>query len=218
MQALLVLLLFFTFARWSGAVTVTSVSSGPAQYQWLAQSQVAGPDGQLRISLGPTPANPATQAFSAWPNGGPVAFQLAWNGTTASYTVGSSTVNYTPGEGYLIGEFYLTLLAGLSGSQVSYQNVQVNGLTVGNFSSSGPASVQIWRVSQFPVGQFVVTGTMVLSWSGASPSFTDLATDIKIVGGRTIADDITATPEPGSAALCLLGGGTLAFLARRRSC
>jgi len=140
-------------------------------------------------------------------NGTAYVWELVWDGVdTVSYTVNGVTVSWNQVAGSFTDIFIRTRSA--TSSMIVVQNIDLvgSGLAIGDLTSSGNGDVDYLRIenmgADFPA--FTLTGDLTMSWTGAQPSGSQLATQIKLTN---------VIPAPGAAALGLIGLGAMS---RRR--
>ncbi|MBL0926681.1 MAG: hypothetical protein IBJ11_03385 [Phycisphaerales bacterium] len=139
------------------------------------------------------------------PNGTGVAFSVVWDGaSTVTYTVGATSISWDAVAGGFTDIFIrvrsvataslaLTNMS-LVGPDVNIPNLVVNG-----------AGVDYLRISSSTnLPAFTLVGVQTLSWTGAAPTGSALAYQIKL------------TNVPAPAALPLAGAAGLLGLRRRR--
>lgn len=149
---------------------------------------------------------PQTTAQKAWTNGADVGFTLAYDGVdTITYTIGGTSISWNNLAGPFTDIFIRTRSA--TDSSVSLTDLDLDGFSIGNLSSSGNGVVNYLRIQNNSAnfGAFTLTGTQNFSWTGAQPSNSALAYQIKLTN---------VIPEPATLALVAAGG--LVLLRRRR--
>jgi hypothetical protein len=162
-----------------------------------------------------------------WVSGQAVAFELSYDALTGAiaYTVGGKTLTASTNTFDPNGIFLRTRAQGRndsSSASLVLQNLMLDDgsgfqLISDLFSTStGIASDVDYLVISGLKGSFTLKGEEVFSWTGALPSGSRLATQIKVGGGTyTQGEDPQPVPEPMMAigALVAVGAG----LARKRN-
>ncbi|HBS29152.1 MAG TPA: hypothetical protein DEB06_06800 [Phycisphaerales bacterium] len=143
-------------------------------------------------------------------NGTVMPWTLTWDGVnTVSYTVNGVLVSWNQVAGNFTDIFIRSRSA--TDSMVVVQSIDLvgSGLAIGDLSSSGNGDVDYLRIQNmgmdFPA--LTLTGNLTLSWTGARPSNSQLATQIKLTN---------VIPAPGGVALGLVALGAGARRRRRR--
>lgn len=146
-------------------------------------------------------------------NGTTQTFSLTWNGVdTVTYSVGATTISWNQVAGDFTDIFIRTRSATDSTVLLSSLGIDLNSdssfeWTGGSLASSGNGNVNYLHISNmgaaFPA--FTLSGAQNFSWTGAQPTNSALAYQIKLSN---------VVPAPGAAAM-LLAGGLLAIRRRR---
>lgn len=150
---------------------------------------------------------PETTAQKAWTNGIDVAFTLQYDGAnTVTYTVGGTSISWANMAGGFTDIFIRTRAA--ADSTVTLTDLDLDGLAVGDLVSSGNGDVDYIRIQNMGMdfGAFTLAGTQNFSWTGALPTNSALAYQIKLTN---------VIPEP--ATLFPLAIGAIALIRRRRA-
>jgi hypothetical protein len=179
----------------------------------VAQGRIGDRGGAATYELGLhvppsfTGAGPLDQAEGqwAWASGQGIAFSLTRTGGALTFTAGNYSATY--GAPLVAAIDVLAFRArGAATSTASFTGLQMDGTPLAGASATNGVSYAV--VEGFGAGDFSLTGTLLLSWTGGAPSGSSLALQIK-------AYDRVEVPEP--AALALLGAGLFGLaMARRR--
>jgi hypothetical protein len=162
-----------------------------------------------------TSATTPVKGDRTWLSGSLVDFVLEYTGSQVNYTVGGKLLTSNAFSGPVTDIFLRTFaqkdsttnsnknnLVGLS-SLLLFENGSTEGKTVKSLSSSGGTSsdtdyVQIGGISTV----FKLTGKASMSWTGVTPSRSNLAYQIKV--GNT--PQSTKVPEPGMLGAIFMAG------------
>lgn len=179
--------------------------------------------------LVPALPNPLAEGQTTWTNGTPVDFSLTYNSSShlVTYTVGTETLSSvlaSPNPLFDPNGLYLRTRAtaqdSVSSSSMVLQNLLLDDgsgfLLIGSLSSSsGSAAGEINYLNIANLNSsFTLKGQQVLSWSGAFPTGSKLAAQIKVGGTPFVS-----TPEPtawlGLTAIAAFGAS--AMVKKRRT-
>ena len=136
----------------------------------------------FELDLGPDTGHPAQQANYAWVSGRLEPFTLTYDSATkvVTFTLGGHTLTYvTP---YMqFGDMFVRTRAYNVGTSVVVNDLVLNGVNVGDQSSATGEGLDILWISEHAIANgFTLTGTAVLSWTGAPPTQSRLAFQIKV--------------------------------------
>jgi hypothetical protein len=165
------------------------------------------------------PGLPVTSGQFVWGNGKTENFTLKYTGSSVDYIVGNQTLSTTEFSGPVSDIFLRTFAIDNSTAKLSnlvFSDLQNpnNKFTIGNLSSSGTSSgfdtnyLQISDIS----APFEITGQVLLSWTGQTPTRSNLAYQIK-VGNSSSSRQV---PEPGTTGALLLTGMVGVGFGRRK--
>jgi hypothetical protein len=158
--------------------------------------------------------NPVAQGDYKWVSGQSVAFSLEYDGTTVKYKVGNQVLTSTAFTGNASDIMVRTRAADKTSMLLSNLSfTDTNGtMAMGNLTSagaSGASDVDYLRLAGVS-GAFKITGTSMMTWSGARPTNSNLIAQFKV------GNSPKAVPEPATmGALVLVAGSAIA--ARRKS-
>ena len=142
----------------------------------------------FELDLGDNTGSPATTAQYAWQSGVVEPFTLGYDKVTnvATFTLGGRVLTYSPAVSFR--EFFVRTRAVDSGASVRVYDLVLNGQGVGDLSAAnGPDGLDILAVSGVDLSQgFTLTGVAVLTWTGAAPTQSRLAFQIKIGNAPTV--------------------------------
>jgi hypothetical protein len=164
-----------------------------------------------------TSATTIAKGDRTWVSGSLVDFVLEYTGSQVNYTVGDKLLSSTAFSGPVSDIFLRTFaqkdgtaatnpnknnLVGLS-NLLLFENGSTQGKSINSLSSSGGTSsdtdyVQIGGIS----AGFKLTGKASMSWTGATPTRSNLAYQIKV--GNTPKS--TKVPEPGMLGAIFMAG------------
>jgi hypothetical protein len=136
----------------------------------------------FELDLGQSTSAPATSANYGWVSGQAEPFTLSYNNVTGlvSFTLGGITLNYTTPFS-LFGDIFVRTRAVDAMRSVVVQDFVLNGQSVGDLSSAnGPGLDILWISDATLSSGFTLTGVATLSWTGAAPTQSRLAFQIKI--------------------------------------
>lgn len=153
---------------------------------------------------------PVAQDQFVWGNGTLYDLVLEYTGTHVNYVVGGKTLTSTAFSGSVTDIFFRTRAANNSTmtlSNFAIQSLDPNGNLLGNIfnigglSSTGQGSSDIdyLRLSNIST-PFRLTGKVSMSWTGAAPSRSNLAYQIKV------GTSPQSVPEPATVGAIFLAG------------
>jgi hypothetical protein len=137
----------------------------------------------FELDLGQSTAAPSTTAQYGWVSGQVEAFTLCYDNVTGlvTFTLGGKTLNYTT-PFPVFGDIFVRTRAVDDGKSVVVQDLVLDGQNVGDVSSAvGADDLDILWISGGTLSDgFTLTGTATLAWTGAPPSQSRLAFQIKV--------------------------------------
>ncbi|NJR16478.1 MAG: PEP-CTERM sorting domain-containing protein [Calothrix sp. CSU_2_0] len=152
---------------------------------------------------------PVAKGDRTWVNGGLVDFSLIYDGSKVTYKVDNQTLISQQFSGG-VTDIFLRTNASLVGSKTSLKNLFFNGTSIGNLESSAVTArdTDYLQISQV-TAPFTLTGKSSFSWTGARPSNSNLAFQIKV------GNSPKAVPEPGMVS-AIVGVGTIGYKRRKK--
>ena len=141
-----------------------------------------------------------------WGNGVATDFSVVYDGTSGiTFTLAGKTISYAALAGNLTDIFIRVRSVSNAAVTVSDLDLVGSGLSIGTLSVAG-AGVDYLRISNngSAFGAFTLTGKQTMSWAGAQPGGSQIATQIKFSN---------VVPAPGAATLAALA---LVIAAKRR--
>jgi hypothetical protein len=145
----------------------------------------------FELDLGQSTAAPSTTAQYGWVNGQTEPFTLAYDGTTGlvTFVLGGRTLTYmTPFP--MFGDVFVRTRAVDAGRSIVVRDLVLDGEGVGDASSATGDGLDILWISGAALSQgFTLTGTATLSWTGAPPTQSRLAFQIKVAKLAVIGVD-----------------------------
>ncbi|MFB2836629.1 PEP-CTERM sorting domain-containing protein [Floridanema evergladense] len=141
---------------------------------------------------------PVAEGQFAWGNNQSVNFKLEYTGSLVNYTVGSRTIASSTFSGPVTDIFLRT--KSVVDSTMVLSNLVFEGLGISNLSSSGD-DVDYLQISNITT-PFTLTGSSLMSWTGAPPVRSNLAYQIKV--GTTAP--MESVPEPATLGGLLAAG------------
>lgn len=159
----------------------------------------------FEYDLGPDTSQPYQTGEFAWTNGSPVALRLAFNGTTAEFNVdGRPILQYNPAITATPLDIFIRTRGEAGKSTIEVNDLLLDGENAG--VSQAPPTDYLW-VRGGTLDSFELLGNSLMTWTGAPPTQSALAYQIKVG---------TVVPEPSSLFALLGGFGTLGGLLIRR--
>jgi hypothetical protein len=147
----------------------------------------------FELDLGDDTGNPYTTAQYPWQSGVAEPFTLSYDKPTnvATFTLGGKTLVYSPGLSFK--EFFVRTRATEANTSIQVYELVLNGQPVGDFSSATGPGLDILAVSGVDLYQgFTLTGVAVLTWTGAPPTQSRLAFQIKVGNAPTVPAESTS--------------------------
>jgi hypothetical protein len=144
------------------------------------------------LDLGFSTSAPEATADYDWQNGVPVAFSLSYDADTGlvTFSVDGTVLNYiTPYSGF--GDLFIRTRANPQGSVITVYDIVIGGVLIYDTSSAaGNQGLDIlWISGMSSAYGFTIEGLVVMSWTGAAPSQSNLAFQIKTANLSTVGVD-----------------------------
>jgi hypothetical protein len=136
----------------------------------------------FELDLGQSTAAPYTTAQHPWTSGTVEPFTLAYNAGTGlvTFSIGGKVLTYTT-PFPMFGDIFVRTRAVDTDRSVIVGDLVLNGQSVGDVSSAaGPGLDILWISGAALSNGFTLTGTATLAWSGAPPTQSRLAFQIKV--------------------------------------
>ena len=136
----------------------------------------------FEIDLGGDTGNPATTAQYGWPNGTAVPWTLTYDHTTdlVTFTVDGIALSYTTPLGGFTDIFVRARAVNVD-SEILVDDMVLDGEAVGDQSHAVGNGLDIlWINGGTVFNGFTMTGQTTMSWTGAMPSQSRLAFQLKI--------------------------------------
>jgi hypothetical protein len=214
----------------AGAFTLSHLNSDAAfdslvpNPSFVAQGRIGDLGGVATYELDLHEANPGLPISTAdfdWQPNVAQAFQLTYDKASnlATYTVGGSTMNYSPTNPFT--DLFIRTRSVVAGSNITIDNLMLNGQSIMDSShadGSTANTLDYLRIGGLSNDSFTLTGNTTMNWLGnpqvladlTAPHQSQLAFQIKAVSVAT------SVPEPASMSLMSVGVGVLAMYSRRR--
>jgi hypothetical protein len=136
----------------------------------------------FEIDLGGDTGNPATTAQYGWPNGTAVSWSLTYDSNTdlVTFTVDGIVLSYvTPLDGFT--DVFVRTRAVNVDSDILVDDLVLDGETVGDLSHAVADGLDILWISGGELFDgFTITGRTTMTWTGAMPTQSRLAFQLKI--------------------------------------
>jgi len=185
----------------AGATIITSHLSSDAQLLALLSDTLFVAEGRIgdgsgaatfEIDLGASTGAPDATAQYEWPNDTAVPWTLTYDGTTnlVTFTLGGATLQYTPPlSGFT--EIFVRTRAVNAGTGIVVNGLTVDGEVVSDVSQAlGASGLDILWIHGGSVSDgFALAGQTTMSWTGAKPSQSQLAFQIKVGWSFTVYTD-----------------------------
>ena len=136
----------------------------------------------FELDLGQSTAAPNTSAQYGWVSGQAEPFTITYNNVTGlvTFTLGGKTLTYTT-PFPMFGDIFVRTRAVEVDRSVIVQDLVLNGQSVGDVSNAvGPGLDILWISGASLLNGFTLTGTATLAWTGAAPTQSRLAFQIKV--------------------------------------
>jgi hypothetical protein len=145
----------------------------------------------FELDLGQSTAAPSTTAQYPWTSGTVEPFTLAYNAGTGliTFTLGGKVLTYmTPFP--MFGDIFVRTRAVDAERSVVVGDLVLNGQSVGDVSNAvGPGLDILWISGASLSNGFILTGTATLAWTGAPPTQSRLAFQIKVAKLAVVGTD-----------------------------
>ena len=136
----------------------------------------------FELDLGQSTAAPNTSAQYGWVSGQAEPFTITYSNVTGlvTFTLGGKTLNYTT-PFPMFGDIFVRTRALEIDRSIIVQDLVLNGQSVGDISNAvGPGLDILWISGASLLNGFTLTGTATLAWTGAAPTQSRLAFQIKV--------------------------------------
>lgn len=136
----------------------------------------------FELDLGQSTAAPYTTAQYPWVSGRVEPFTLAYDSGTGvvTFSIGGKVLTYTT-PFPMFGDIFVRTRAVEADRSVIVQDLVLDGVSVGDVSSAvGPGLDILWISGAALLDGFTLAGTATLSWTGAPPTQSRLAFQIKV--------------------------------------
>ncbi len=136
----------------------------------------------FELDLGQSTAAPNTTAQYPWISGAVEPFTLTYDSGTriVTFALGGKVLTYaTPFP--MFGDIFIRARAVEADRSVIVRDLVLNGVNVGDVSNAVGPGLDILWISGAPLSNgFTLTGTATLAWTGAAPTQSRLAFQIKV--------------------------------------
>jgi len=136
----------------------------------------------FELDLGGDTGSPATTAQYGWPNGTAVSWTLTYDHVTdlVTFTVDGITLSYaTPLDGFT--DVFVRTRAVDSGTEILVDDLVLDGEVVADQSQATGNGLDILWISGGTIfNGFTMTGRATMTWTGAMPSQSRLAFQLKV--------------------------------------
>ncbi len=136
----------------------------------------------FELDLGQSTSAPSTTAQYGWVSGQAEPFTITYNNLTGlvTFTLGGKTLTYTT-PFPMFGDIFVRTRAVDVDRSVIVRDLVLNGQAVGDVSNAiGPGLDILWISGATLSNGFTLTGTAFLAWTGAAPTQSRLAFQIKV--------------------------------------
>jgi len=153
------------------------------EFDFVAEGRIGdlGGAATFELDLGATTSAPNVTAQYAWQNAAVEPFTLVYDAALAEarFTLGGHTLVYSTPLG--ADELFLRTRAIPAGSSAVVRDLVLDGDPVGDVSQASGDGLDILRIEGGTLMDgFVLTGNAVLTWTGAPPTQSRLAFQIKV--------------------------------------
>jgi hypothetical protein len=145
----------------------------------------------FELDLGQSTAAPYATAQYPWTSGTIEPFTLSYDSGTGlvTFTLGGKTLTYTT-PFPMFGDVFIRTRAVEADRSVIVQDLVLNGESVGGVSNAvGPGLDILWISGAALSNGFSLTGTATLAWTGAPPTQSRLAFQIKVAKLAVVGTD-----------------------------
>jgi hypothetical protein len=136
----------------------------------------------FELDLGQSTAAPNATAQYPWISGAVEPFTLTYSSGTGlvTFTLGGKVLTYTT-PFPMFGDIFIRTRAVEAGRSVIVRDLVLDGVNVGDVSNAVGPGLDILWISGAPLSMgFTLTGTATLAWTGAAPTQSQLAFQIKV--------------------------------------
>ena len=147
----------------------------------------------FELDLGDDTGNPYTTAQHPWQSGVAEPFTVTYDKPTnvVTFALGGKTLSYSPAVAFK--EFFVRTRATELNTAIQVYDLVLNGQPLGDISSATGQGLDILAVSGVDLFQgFTLTGTAVMTWTGAAPTQSRLAFQIKVGNAPTVRAEETS--------------------------
>jgi hypothetical protein len=146
----------------------------------------------FELDLGQSTAAPFTTAQYPWISGTVEPFTITYNSGTGlvTFTLGGKVLTYTT-PFPMFGDIFVRTRAVEAQRSVIVQDLVLNGQSVGDVSNAvGPGLDILWISGAALSNGFTLTGTATLAWTGAPPTQSRLAFQIKVAKLAVVGTEV----------------------------
>lgn len=152
-------------------------------YAFIAEGRIGDGAGAatFELDLGPDTGTPATTVQYGWVSGAVEPFSLVYSVGLGlvTFELGGKTLTYAPLLGF--NDVFVRTRAVEAGTSIVVTDLVLDGVAVGDLSSAMGDGLDILRIQGGVLSDgFTLTGNATLSWTGARPSQSRLAFQIKV--------------------------------------
>lgn len=134
----------------------------------------------FELDLGQSTAAPVTTAQYGWVSGQAEPFTLSYSNMTGvvTFQLGGRTLTYSPASTFT--DLFIRTRASFAGTQVTVNSLVLDGCAIADQSDAPGPGLDYLRLQGVNLmGGFTLTGVATMSWSGAPPTQSNLAFQIK---------------------------------------